>query len=370
MNDQSEVCSTVFLNLLEEIGPARFQELLRHFGSAQKAVGAGPESWQEPLRLGVEILQQMRSVFDSTRRLADREMERIQKEGVTVLLWQGEGYPPLLREIIDAPPIIYVKGNAELLGEPAIALVGSRRCSYYGETMARRLTSDLVEAGLVTGSGFARGIDSHVHRETLTRNGHTWAVLGSGLSVIYPPENEHLSKDIEKSGALLSEFPMETPPLPGHFPRRNRIIAGLSLGTVVVEGQEKSGALITARLAAEYGREVFAVPGPATSLLSVGPNRLIQMGAKMVLSVNDILEELSLEHTSVSGVETGSTTETPGEVPAPFREILSSLEGSPVNREALAGRLGIDPQVLSAVLLTMELKGWLRSLPGGLVAKT
>jgi DNA processing protein len=252
---------------------------------------------------------------------------------------------------------------------PAVALVGSRKCSYYGEKVARRLSADLAEAGISTVSGFARGIDSHVHDETLVHGGRTWAVLGSGLSVLYPSENKRLAERIEASGALISEFPMKTTPFPANFPRRNRIIAGLSQGTVVIEGQIKSGALITARLAADAGREVYAVPGPITSALSAGPHYLLHMGAKMVTNVDDILEEIpGLADVSHQGSGGAPGENNPGLTEEENR-LLLFLGDVPVNKDVLALKIKKDPRDLAAVLLEMELRGLVRLLPGGAIVR-
>jgi len=201
--------------------------------------------------------------------------------------------------------------------------------------MALRLAVDLAEAGVTTVSGLARGIDTHVHKATLEAGGKTWAVVGCGLSRVYPPENRGLAELIEKSGAVVSEFPMDTRPFPANFPRRNRVIAGLSLGTVVVEGSDKSGSLITARLAAEEGRDVFAVPGSVNSVLSAAPHRLLQMGAVMVQSSGDILAEI--------GQGARGREETRGaagrEVPETYRPVLALLSEDPILKELLADRL-------------------------------
>jgi DNA processing protein len=359
-----EVHATLVLNSLKEVGPARFQALIKLFGSARAALHEGVFRWKEVPFFDADLLERLEHELDQAKKWAHTEWERVQKAGIRLYLWQEGPYPRLLREIFHAPPLIYAMGEDISLERPAAALVGSRRCSYYGEKMARQLSSELSQAGVTTVSGLARGIDTHVHQATIESGGKTWAVVGCGLSNVYPPENRKLAKAIANAGAVISEFPMETLPFPANFPRRNRIIAGLSLGTVVIEGGDKSGSLITARLAAEEGRDVFAVPGPVTSSLSAAPLRLLQMGAAMVQSAEDILRELGLSS------DINSSEERVAAVEEAYRPILEILSEEPLPRELLAERLQKEPNQLSSLLLEMELKGLVRSVPGGAVIKT
>ena len=222
---------------------------------------------------------------------AAKELKRAEKKQYFILTWEDENYPLYLREIFDPPRVLYCAGQVEVLNEPSVAIVGSRRHSPYGRVVAEKLAEDLAQRGLVVVSGLARGIDSAAHRGAL-RAGKTVAVLGSGLENIYPKENRRLFKKITEQGAVISEFPLDSPPLGRHFPIRNRIISGLSLALVVVEATRRSGSLISARLALEYNREVMAVPGNVTSELSRGTNWLLKSGAKPVETWQDVVEEL------------------------------------------------------------------------------
>lgn len=360
--------ATLLLNAIPEIGPARFQSLIKEFGSSAAALAAGVKSWAHiPLFEPKTIVDIETNLAESSRH-AERDWAVVQSTGTRLYFLHMGVYPELLSKITYPPPVLYVQGDDMIGNAVAIALVGSRRCSYYGEKMAKQIAAELAEAGITTVSGLARGIDTFVHTATLDAGGRTWAVIGSGLSHVYPPENKVLAARIEKAGSLISEFPMATTPFPSHFPRRNRIIAGLTRGTVVIEGGEKSGSLITARLAAEEGRDVFAVPGPATSILSVAPNRLLKSGAALVQSADDILAEIGLERKS--GTPILEFEQEQKLWPEPYRILLDLLGTEPVPKDYLARRLNKDASQLSSLLLEMELKGLIRSVSGGGVLKT
>ncbi len=369
-NSDDEVRASFFLSSLSFLSPRSQQKFLTVYSSAVSAMAAGAAHWVEKELLPPELLETVLKEWDTAERFADAELKEVRANRIQVYLWQNEDYPALLKEGAVPPPIIYVLGNPLSEAHLPLALVGSRRPTYYGEKVARQLAGELAELGLTTVSGLARGIDSHVHGETIRRGGATWAVLGSGLFNLYPRENKALAEKIVEKGALISEFPLHAPPFQGHFPRRNRVIAGLSYATIVVEGDEKSGSLITARLAAEEGRDVFAVPGPISSRLSRGPHRLIQSGAALVTSVEDILKELP-DHlqdrlrerhpvfSQTSGVETENQ-----------KFLLRELESTALARDVLAERLKIAAPALAVLLLELELQGIVRSLPGGLVERT
>lgn len=263
----------IWLHLSADIGVVRFRRLLEHFGSAAGIIKAGAIAVRE-----VDFR---------------REMSRSEKQGIKIITMLDEGYPALLKQIYDPPLVLYVMGDLQF--DTAVGIVGSRRASFYGLSSAQRLAAGLAASGITVISGLARGVDTAAHRGALGSKGNTIAVLGSGLNNIYPPENEELAYSIAGSGAVISEFPLDTGPFPHNFPRRNRIISGLSMGIVVVEAAENSGALITADFALEQGREVFALPGEANSSTSYGTNNLIKQGAKLVTDVEDILEELNLQ---------------------------------------------------------------------------
>ncbi|HVS33549.1 MAG TPA: DNA-processing protein DprA [Thermoanaerobaculia bacterium] len=276
----------------------------------------------------------------------------------SVLTLDEPAYPPLLREIIDPPLALHFLGDTSLLAKPCVAIVGSRRASPYGLNAAGTLARQLVSAGLVIVSGLARGIDAAAHQAALDSGGSTIAVLGTGIDVVYPRSNIALLRRIERDGLILTEFAPGLAPRPENFPIRNRVISGLASGTVIVEATGRSGSLITARMAAEQGREVFAVPGSIFAPGSEGTHRLIQYGAKLVHDANDVLEELP------GGLTwTKSPKSQPGE---PLREVLAALsldEGT--HLDTLAAKLSRTAGAVSESLLQLELDGWIRALPGG-----
>jgi DNA processing protein len=266
-------------------------------------------------------------------------------------------YPQPLREIPDPPLALHFRGDRTLLAQPSIAIVGSRRASPYAINVARQLGDDLARSGLVVVSGLARGVDAAAHEAALDATFPTIAVLGTGIDVVYPRCNRALYKRIVEKGLLLSEFAPGTPPLAMNFPIRNRVISGLTAGTIIVEATSRSGSLITARMAAEQNREVFAVPGSIFSAGSEGTHRLIQYGAKLVHDANDVLEELRGDFKRVSRAT--------AEPDSPLREVLAAFtrdEGTAV--EQVASRLGRAPSAIAEPLLQLELEGWIRALPG------
>lgn len=283
-------------------------------------------------------------------------------------------YPKNLRNIYDPPKRLYVNGKLVEQDEVAVALVGSRRATPYGLEMCEKLAFDLAVRGVTVVSGMARGIDSAAHRGALKAKGRTIAVMGSGHSEIYPPENEELYRRIAKTGAVVTEYEDDVPPLPGNFPRRNRIISGLSLGVVVVEAARNSGALITADFAAEQGRAVFAVPGRISSVTSAGANALIKDGARLVQSVDDMLEELSIaEIKRVAGEEgedisNGIARKTKAYIYNSLtddeRKVYKILSEDPLAIDEILVRTGLAAAGASKVLLALELKGLIRELPG------
>lgn len=274
-------------------------------------------------------------------------------------------YPALLGEI-RSPPILNVRGGIEPADALAVAIVGARRASAYGLATAERLAAELAGRGVTIVSGLARGIDTAAHRGALGAGGRTLAVLGSGLDVIYPPENRSLAGEIERHGAVVSQFAPGTPPLPGNFPLRNRTLAGLALGVLVVEAGERSGALITAGLAGDLGREVFAIPGRIGDELSQGTLRLIQDGAKLVRDWADVVQELP-EHAR-RALRAPSTRLRPSSQPSdssPEGKVLAALGAEEARSiEDVIGRSGVTAAGVSAALLSLELSGWARALPG------
>jgi DNA processing protein len=277
--------------MVKGIGAVRLRSLLDAFGDAQSAWQAHPEELRAAgLPAGiVENLIKLRASV-----VLETIWDQIQAQGIQVIIWNDEQYPVRLREIDQAPPVLYVRGVLDLQDEWAVAIVGTRRITAYGRQVAERIAVKLANSGITVVSGLALGVDTVAHHATLDAGGRTLAVLGCGVDRLYPPRNRQLAERILESGALLSDYAPGTPPEASNFPPRNRIISGLSLATVVVEASEKSGALITADFAVEQGREVFAVPGSVFSPQSRGPNRLIQNGAHPLLDPQEILDILDL----------------------------------------------------------------------------
>jgi len=292
------------------------------------------------------------------------ELEKLEKKAYSILTFEDAEYPPLLREIYDPPLVLYVSGRAEALAGPAISIVGARRPTAYGRAVARKLAGDLASRGLVVVSGFARGIDSCAHAGALESGGRTVAVLGSGLDEVYPPENRPLAAKVRESGAVVTEHPLGAPPLGFHFPLRNRIIAGLGTGLVVVEASRHSGSLITARLALEENREVMAVPGNVTSGLSDGTNWLIRSGARLVEDWRDVAEGLPAPLCD----EILARQAEEGPAPAVSVSEAAVLGALPVDAEvhidALAERTDLSVSELLGTLLGLELKGLVVQNPG------
>jgi len=354
-----EVLYSLALNGLAGLGPAALRDLLATFPTAKSVYDAGPDGWIFSSTHSFDMDAAASDLAPSLAR-AHADAELAERHRSRIYLAHAGPYPPLLRQTSCPPPVLYVAGEDVSDARSAVALVGSRACTHYGEKIARRLSEDLVAAGITTVSGLARGIDTRVHEATLAAGGLTWAVVGSGLLMTYPPENRALADRIRDHGAVISEFPMATKPHPANFPRRNRIIAGLSTATVVVEGGATSGALITARLAAEEGRDVFAVPGPVTSPQSMAPHRLLREGAGLVESAADVLEELGWEHSS----PTKTDTKVPAEAGA-SRLIIDAVTDVPLDRDELLSRTAIDAKLAAALLVQLEMKGLIRTLPGG-----
>ncbi len=280
-------------NLIDEIGPISFKKILTAFDSLERAWQASPNEF---IRAGLK-----RAVAEQIKRKRPKidpesELEKIIKEGIDIITIKDKDYPKLLKEIYAPPAILYIRGQFRPEDKFCLGVVGPRKVSFYGKQIAPCITANLAQAGLTIVSGLAKGVDALAHQTALKVNGRTIAVLGSGLDrkSIYPAINKRLAEEISQNGVVISEYPINTEPIAQNFPQRNRIISGLSLGVLVIEASEKSGALITAKDALEQNREVFAIPGSILSANSIGTNNLIKMGAKLVSNVNDILEELNL----------------------------------------------------------------------------
>ncbi len=274
--------------MIPGFGMKRYEQILQSFGGAELVFETGRSELEKKglSRFLIEGIVKLQSVNPQD------ELEKSQKAEVKIVTYLDENYPLVLRQIFSPPLVLYIKGEYIAEDQLALAIVGSRRPSIYGRMTAEKLSGELVRRNITVISGLARGIDSCAHRGALKGKGRTIAVLGSGLGRLYPPENEKLAREICENGLIVSEFPYDCSPFPANFPRRNRLISGFSLGIVVVEAAARSGALITANFGLEQGREVFAVPGKIDSPTSAGTHRLIKDGAKMVVNVEDILEEL------------------------------------------------------------------------------
>ena len=286
----NETISLIHLNLIQGVGLKTVQVLRDVFGSTARAIQAAPDEFREIDRLSPAVCDLL--IHKPVLYSIERELELIHKYGCHVVTLYDTAYPSHLKEIDTPPFVLYVKGELTPEDALSISLVGSRNAKDYGRKVSYRLSYQLAQRSVTVVSGLARGIDTSAHRGALEAGGRTIAVMGNGLSIVYPATNSNLAEKIEASGALVSEFPMAAKPKPRNFPRRNRIISGLTLGTVVVEASNRSGALITARLAAEQNREVFAVPGEIFSELSTGTHKLINEGAKLINTVDDLLNEL------------------------------------------------------------------------------
>jgi DNA processing protein len=358
------------LHLVPGVGRITFKKLVEYFGHPRHVMQATAGQLLWVSGIGPKLAQAI-SGFQ-TDRAVERELRAVQSAGCQIVTQCDEAYPALLKAIEDPPPVLYVRGD---LGDPmalGIAVVGSRRPSIYGKVVAEQLARGLAENGVTVVSGLARGIDSVAQLATLESGGRTIAVLGCGLAHMYPPENHRLAERISHQGAVVSEFPMATKPDRLNFPLRNRTISGFSLGTVVVEAGERSGALITAQWALEQGREVFAVPGNVTAPTSRGTNRLIKMGAKLVENVDDIFDELP-QYALLKKRQRVPTQEefcrvdsTPEE--RRLLELLDPVEPRPI--DGIIEHAHFPTSMVSSLLLKLELEGRVTQLPGKLFLRT
>lgn len=349
----------------ENVGPRTFRRLLDRYGSAGAALAALPELAKRGGRA--------RPIVVCAKGVAEAELETAERLGAVALGWGEPGYPRALAAIDDAPPVLYARGNPSLLGKPMVAMVGARNASINGRNLARRIAADLGRAGLVVASGLARGIDTAAHEGSLAAG--TVAAMAGGIDVVYPPENQRLYDDIVAMGCAVSEMPPGTQPQASHFPRRNRIVSGLSLGVVVIEASLKSGSLITARMAGDQGREVFAVPGHPADPRATGPNDLIRHGAVLTESAADILAVLNdlLLRPLAEGKrpEFGAApaiVPTESELARARAQVLESLGPSPVTVDLLIRECQLSASVVSLVLLELELAGRLERHPGNQVS--
>ncbi len=347
----------VAFNRVHGIGAVRFAALLEHFGDLERAWEASPEAL---LASGIGP-QSVRRLIESRVSIdPDDELEKLERAGVDVLTWLDESYPPLLRQADHAPPVLYIRGRLEPADRDAVAVVGTRRPTPYGQTAARDLAATLAVHGVTVVSGLARGIDAYAHRAALEAGGRTLAVLGSGLDEVYPAEHRRLAEEIATRGALLTDYALGTRPEAANFPPRNRIISGLARAVVVVEAGEESGALITARFAADQGRDVFAVPGSIYNRASRGTNRLIQDGATPLLTPDDVLTSLQTVH----GQASPAASEPPMTDDPVERAVLGCLGADPSHVDDVVARAGQPVPQVTAALAMLELKGLVTHVGG------
>lgn len=361
------------LTLTPGIAARLSARLLRRFGSPN-AVFAARLTELEACELPAAAAQAI--VRKEAFRRAEKELVKLRGiPDCRLINWTEPEYPQTLLQIYDPPVLLYARGNAQILNLPAISIVGTRKPTLYGTQMAERLGRELAMRGLVVLSGMARGIDAIGHQGALAANGRAIGVLGTGVDVCYPKENRKLFEKILERGTILSEFPIGTHPSPENFPIRNRIVAGMPLGAVVVEGAQYSGSLITARLAMEFGREVFGVPGNVTQPVSFAPNQLIKQGAKLVTCAEDVIEELptpvraALVHAEQPEAEERNLllAESLSQTERRLYELLSVDE--PRHIDDMVDRSGLNSSEVLATLFNLEMKGVIRQLPGKLFAK-
>jgi DNA processing protein len=358
------------LKLTPGLGNRSILRLIRRFGSPVAAVKASRV--QLDGISGIQERAKRALARGEVSRPPEREWEDLQAMGAELVCLGDESYPANLKEIADPPAVLFVRGKLEPRDLVAVAVVGSRAASAVGMAFTERLCRELAGYGVTVVSGLAVGIDAAAHRGALNARGRTLGVLGCGLDVGYPQANRTLKENIMASGAVMTEFPLGTPPLAGHFPQRNRIISGLALGVVVVEAAQRSGSLITARAALEQGREVFAVPGTARNRRSAGPHRLLREGAKLVECAEDILEELRPHLVRRGGPDLPASAPTPADTPSggpcdvtsEETTVLGCLDEQPLQIDQICRRLQWPAARVTALLLSLELKGLVRQLPG------
>lgn len=364
----------IALNMTPGVGPRAATKLLERFGSAD-AVFHARRTELESLRMRPETIESI--IKREFEEKAGTELERVKAVGGDILILDDGSYPALLREIADPPITLYVRGDWQGCFErPGVAVIGSRMCSTYGENASEMLARDLASRGICVISGLARGIDTAAHRGAMRGGGKTVAVLGTGIDGVYPKENTRLVREIlDSGGAVVSQFPLGTPPLKDNFPYRNRIISGLSLGVLIIEATERSGSLITARLATEQNREVMAVPGNITSRNSVGTNYLIKAGAKLVQQWQDVVAELPSdvaaailppridENETASGI--AQTNIAPADLNDTERKVWQQLSSDePVHIDVLLESSGLSFGDLNAALVALDIRDLIRVLPG------
>jgi DNA processing protein len=349
------------LNMVPGVGPITYRSLVARFHDPEHVFAASARELASIGGVGEKTIRAIKEF--PAKKLAAEELKRVADLGGGILTFREQGYPKNLLQIYDPPPLLYVRGEMEQSDPPMVAMVGSRRGSFYGRTVTKQISKELSLAGVLVVSGMARGIDTAAHLGALEAGKRTIAVFGCGIDVIYPPENKRLFFDIISHGAIISEFPLSTPPDGKNFPRRNRIISGVSLGVVIVEASEDSGSLITASHALEQGREVFAVPGNIGMVTSKGTNRLIKQGAKLVEEAQDILVEILPQYGGLPAVGVIKKDDLPALSNAEDN-ILQFLSHTPLHIDEISRMSNMEIRLVSTILLELELKGVISQLGG------
>jgi DNA processing protein len=350
----------IALRLVFGVGNVNYKNLIYRFGAPENVFQADPRDIAAVEGVSGKAIEAIRQ-FKPSKDI-DSELEHIHNKNIAVITLTDPAYPANLKNIYDPPPFLYVRGTITPQDDTAVAIVGSRVASDYGSTATERISRELAHAGITIVSGMARGIDSTAHHGALSARGRTFAVLGSGIDIIYPPENRQLYASIAEHGAVFSEFPMGTKPHAYNFPARNRIISGLSLGVLVVEASLNSGSLITAQLALEQGRDVFAVPGNVHSYKSKGTHKLLKEGAKLVESAQDILEEIRGDVPAQH--HTQQNTAADAEMSAECRTVYHVLTEEPLHIDEVILKTGFSSSHVSSLLLELELNGMVKQVPG------
>jgi DNA processing protein len=373
-DNSKEIGKWIKLYHSDGVGSVTFLKLVRFFGCVDRALGASASQLKKVEGVGSKTAEKIAAGRNKFK--PELELELAEKLGVWIIHIEDERYPLLLKRIYDPPPVLYIKGSLCRSDNLSVAIVGSRRCSLYGQEQASRFAHFLAGAGFTICSGMARGIDSAAHQGALSADGRTIAVQGCGLANVFPPENKSLFARIADNGACISELPLRYEPLSENFPTRNRIIAGLSLGTIVIEAGLRSGALITAQAALTNNREVMAVPGKIDSALSKGTNSLIKAGARLIDSVEDVVEALGYIGEQLKGHVSAAAQEAENSMQGELFEahtlklsgnekrIYDSLEKEPVHIEDVINRCGLGAGKVTAAVVALRLKGLIKSLPG------
>jgi len=353
------------LSFVPGVGRVTYSRLINQFNSPRLVLEAPIEKLKKCVN--EKVARAIKNFSHKDR--VEKELSLMKRFQVSLVTLKDNNYPKNLAHIYDPPPFLYMKGKLKEEDKISIAIVGSRLSTNYGRSVAERISRELTKQGITIISGMARGIDSSAHKGALSANGRTIAVMGCGLDVMYPPENSKLYQQIVSKGAVVSEFPMSTPPEGSNFPTRNRIISGISLGVAIIEASSSSGSLITARLALEQGREVFAVPGMVNYATSKGTHRLIKDGAKLIENASDILDEILPQCSSPDNTSRANNlSEKLSDLSPEAKSIFKFLDKEPIHIDAVIKKSGLSIGLISSILLDLELKGIVEQSPGKMFA--